>query len=52
MYLGLKEMVYEKFRYGLFSGVLLLIVFVVFMFVGLVNGLFNGNCQVVDQWYV
>ena len=50
MYLGLKEMNHEKLRYGLLSGVLLLIALVVFMLAGLANGLSNGNRQAVDQW--
>ena len=51
MYLGLKEMGHEKLRYGLLSGVLLLIALVVFMLAGLANGLSNGNRQAVDQWH-
>ena len=51
MYLGLKEMAHEKLRYGLLSGVLLLIALVVFMLAGLANGLSNGNRQAVDQWH-
>lgn len=50
MYLGLKEMRHEKLRYGLLSGVLLLIALVVFMLAGLANGLSNGNRQAIDQW--
>lgn len=50
MYLGLKEMWHEKLRYGLLSGVLLLIALVVFMLAGLANGLSVGNRQAVDQW--
>ncbi|MFB9768559.1 ABC transporter permease [Lactiplantibacillus modestisalitolerans] len=50
MYLGLKEMAHEKLRYGLLSGVLLLIALVVFMLAGLANGLSTGNRQAVDQW--
>lgn len=51
MYLGLKEMRHDKLRYGLLSGVLLLIALVVFMLAGLANGLANGNRQAVDQWH-
>lgn len=50
MYLGLKEMRHEKLRYGLLSGVLLLIALVVFMLAGLANGLSNGNRQAIDNW--
>ena len=50
MYLGLKEMRYEKLRYSLLTGVMVLIALVVFILAGLAGGLSQGNRLAVDQW--
>ncbi|HAT54914.1 MAG TPA: ABC transporter permease [Lactobacillus sp.] len=50
MYLGLKEMRYEKLRFSLLTGVMILIALVVFVLAGLADGLSQGNRQAIDQW--
>ncbi|GKT03861.1 ABC transporter permease [Furfurilactobacillus entadae] len=50
MYLGWKEMRYERLRFTLLTGVMTLIAVVVFILAGLANGLSQGNRLAVDQW--
>lgn len=50
MYLAIKEMLHERLRYSLLTGILALIALVVFVLSGLAMGLSQGNRLAIDDW--
>lgn len=52
MFLVIKEICYFKLWYGLIVGIMFLIVYVVFMLLGLVNGFLKEFKKVIDDWDV
>lgn len=50
MFLALKEIRYEKVRYGLITCIILLISYLIFILSALAFGLANENTQVIKEW--
>lgn len=52
MFLALKEIKYEKFRYGLITFMIFLIAYLIFMLSSLSVGLASENTQALKSWHV
>ncbi|QNQ82818.1 ABC transporter permease [Lactobacillus sp. PV012] len=50
MFLALKEIKYEKLRYGLITFMIFLIAFLIFMLASLSTGLASENTQAINSW--
>ena len=50
MFLALKEIKYEKLRYGLITFMIFLIAFLIFMLASLSTGLASENTQALNSW--
>ena len=50
MFLALKEIKYEKLRYGLITLMIFLIAYLIFMLSSLSVGLASENTQAVNSW--
>ena len=50
MFLAVKEIRYEKLRYGLIIGMIVLIGYLMFMLMGMMLGLANENTAAIDSW--
>lgn len=50
MYLAVKEMLHEKFRYGLIIFVIFLVTYLLIILTGLASGLSNLNKSAVNEW--
>ncbi|MGM9904188.1 ABC transporter permease [Enterococcus hirae] len=50
MFLALNEIIHSKLRYGLVTGVMFLIAYLVFFLTGLAYGLAQDNRTAVDKW--
>ena len=50
MFLALKEIKYEKLRYGLITLMIFLIAYLIFMLSSLAVGLASENTQAVNSW--
>lgn len=52
MFLSLKEIKYEKLRYSLIIGMIMLISYLVFVLTGLAQGLAQQNTAAIKSWNV
>ena len=52
MFLALKEIKYEKFRYSLITFMIFLIAYLIFMLSSLAAGLASENTQAIKSWHV
>ena len=52
MFLAWREIRREKLRYGLVITMIVLISYLLFMLVGLMDGLSNQNTAAIDSWQV
>lgn len=50
MFLAWKEIMYNKLKFSLIIGVLILVGYLLFLISGLSNGLMNMNREAVDKW--
>lgn len=50
MFLAVKEIRHEKLRYGLIIGMIVLIGYLMFMLMGMMQGLANENTAAIDSW--
>lgn len=50
MFLALKEIKYEKLRYGLITLMIFLIAFLIYLLSSLAVGLASQNTQAIDSW--
>ncbi|WP_334328307.1 ABC transporter permease [Companilactobacillus sp. HBUAS59699] len=52
MFLSLKEIKKEKFRYGLIIGMIVLICYLIFILTSLAMGLAQQNTDAIDSWHI
>lgn len=52
MFLALKEMLYNKLRFGMIIGIIVLVSYLLFLISGLSNGLMNMNREAINKWEV